>query len=143
LIAAVASPANEASDKTAAAAGLAEGQTVRVISHVFEARDPESLKQLAQALIDHPGTIALLGSRDKEFARLVFARSTDSPGDMNALMREACATIHGRGGGNAEMAQGGGKDTERVSEAIAGARARIRGTDNQRVAPLDDQTAIS
>ena len=34
--------------------------------------------------------IALLGSRDKEAARLVFARSADATGDMNTLMREAC-----------------------------------------------------
>jgi alanyl-tRNA synthetase len=31
----------------------------RLVTHVFDARDAESLKKLAQALIENPGTIAL------------------------------------------------------------------------------------
>ncbi len=92
---------------------------VRIIARVVDGRDPESLKHLALALISHPKTVALLGSGDKETARLVFARSADAPGDMNALMREACAMLDGRGGGKADLAQGGGKKIEKLSEAIA------------------------
>ena len=72
---------------------------------MFEGRDAESLKKLAQALIAQPGTIALLGSRDKDTARLVFARSSDAAGDMSLLMREACVMLDGRGGGKPELAQ--------------------------------------
>ena len=57
---------------------------IRIVSQIFDNRDAESLKHIAQALIAHPNTIALLGSREKEAARLVFARSGDAPGDMNA-----------------------------------------------------------
>ena len=91
---------------------------VRVVTQIFANRDAESLKQLAQALISHPNTIALLGSRGHDAARLVFARSTDTIGDMNTLMREACAIIDGRGGGKSDMAQGGGKNIEKLEEAI-------------------------
>ena len=97
-----------------------------VITKVFENRDGESLKHLAQALIAHPGTIALLGSRDRDAARLVFARSEDARGDMNALMREACALLDGRGGGRPDLAQGGGKKVERIGEAIEAARKGLR-----------------
>jgi alanyl-tRNA synthetase len=90
-----------------------------VVTHVFDCRDAESLKKLAQALIANPGTIALLGSRDKDTARLVFARSADAPGDMNALMREACATLDGRGGGRPDLAQGGGKNVDKLDNAIS------------------------
>lgn len=90
----------------------------RVIARIFESRDAESLKRLALALVAHPQTIALLGSRDKDAARLVFARSADSSGDMSALMREACAVLDGRGGGTPELAQGGGKNVDKLSEAI-------------------------
>jgi len=89
-----------------------------VVTRVFNGRDAESLKKLAHALIATPGTIALLGSRDKDAARLVFARSTDAPGDMSSLMREACAMLDGRGGGKPELAQGGGKNVDKLSDAI-------------------------
>jgi alanyl-tRNA synthetase len=91
----------------------------RIIAKVFDKRDAESLKCLALALVAHPQTIVLLGSRDGEAARLIFARSADAPGDMNALMRKACEMIDGRGGGKPDLAQGGGKDTAKLAEAIA------------------------
>ncbi|MDX6290603.1 MAG: alanyl-tRNA synthetase, partial [Blastocatellia bacterium] len=90
----------------------------RIVAKVFDDRDAESLKQLALALIAHPKTIAILGSRDGDTGRLVFARSSDAAGDMNALMREACTAIDGRGGGKPDMAQGGGKSVEKLAEAI-------------------------
>ena len=91
----------------------------RLVTHIFDARDAESLKKLAQALMANPQTIALLASRDKEMARMVFARSTDAPGDMNALMREACTMLDGRGGGKPDLAQGGGKRVVQLEETIA------------------------
>lgn len=98
---------------------------IRVVRQIFDNRDAESLKHLAQALIASPGTIALLGSRDKEAARIVFARSPDAVGEMNALMREACTMLDGRGGGKADMAQGGGKNVSKLGEALELARKSI------------------
>ncbi|HET9713591.1 MAG TPA: DHHA1 domain-containing protein [Pyrinomonadaceae bacterium] len=89
-----------------------------IVVQVFDGRDAESLKKLAHALMAKPGTVALLGSRDKDTARLVFARSSDAPGDMSLLMREACTMLEGRGGGKPEMAQGGGKRVEQVEETL-------------------------
>ncbi len=93
---------------------------------IFDNRDAESLKHLAQALIAHPGVVALLGSRDGDTARLVFARSADATGDMNALMREACAMLDGRGGGKPDLAQGGGKKVEALDRAIAHASSLLQ-----------------
>ena len=90
-----------------------------IVARVFEGRDAESLKKLAQALIAQPGTIALLGSRDKDTARLVFARSSDAAGDMSLLMREACVMLDGRGGGKPELAQGGGKLVDQLEAVIS------------------------
>jgi len=89
-----------------------------IVTEVFDGRDVESLKKLAHALIAKPGTVALLASRDKDTARLVFARSSDAPGDMSVLMREACTMLDGRGGGKPEMAQGGGKRLAEVEETL-------------------------
>jgi len=93
----------------------------RVVTRIFDNRDAESLKHLAQALISHSNTIALLASREQEAARLVFAKSAEANGDMNVLMREACALIDGRGGGKPDLAQGGGRNVERLSEAVESA----------------------
>ncbi len=89
-----------------------------VVVQVFNGRDAESLKKLAQALIAKPGVVALLASRDKDTARLVFARSSDAEGDMSALMREACAMLDGRGGGKPDIAQGGGKNVAKLDAAL-------------------------
>ena len=97
---------------------LTVGEGLRIINKVFDNRDAESLKRLALALIAHPKTIALLGSHDKDAARLVFAKSADAPGDMNALMRSACETLDGRGGGKLDLAQGGGRNINKLGEAI-------------------------
>src|SRR5256714_3325860 len=101
-----------------------EGAPV-IIARVFADRDADSLKHLALALIAHPSVIALLGSRDGDTARLVFARSADASGDMNALMRKACEAIEGRGGGKADMAQGGGKNVSALDEALAAAAESV------------------
>ncbi|HYY57788.1 MAG TPA: DHHA1 domain-containing protein [Pyrinomonadaceae bacterium] len=98
---------------------------LRIIARTFDLRDADQLKHLALAIIAHPQTIALLGSRDRETARLVFARSADAPGDMSALMRSACEMLDGRGGGRPDMAQGGGRHVERLQEAIEAAAASL------------------
>jgi alanyl-tRNA synthetase len=105
--------------------GVSEGSTQptspSIVSKIFDARDADSLKHLALAIIAHPNVIVLLGSRDEDTARLVFARSSDAAGDMNALMRKACEIIDGRGGGKPDMAQGGGKNVATLEDALQNA----------------------
>jgi len=115
-------------DGIVAAVATQAPDATRVVTHVFEARDAEFLKRVAHALIAHSQTIALLGSRENDAARLVFARSPDAPGDMNALMREACVLLDGRGGGRPDMAQGGGKNVAKLEEALERAAAMISGS---------------
>lgn len=90
----------------------------RIIKQILEGRSPDALRQIASALVKNRQTVALLGSTDSEGARLVFARSEDAQGDMSQLMREACALLEGRGGGRPNMAQGGGRNTEKLPEAL-------------------------
>jgi alanyl-tRNA synthetase len=107
------------------ATASANASDVQIVTHIFQGRDAESLKRVALALISHPNTIALLGSRDATAARLVFAKAADAPGDMNALMRAACETLDGRGGGKPDLAQGGGKNVEQLHEAIEQSKQRL------------------
>lgn len=101
------------------------GDQARIVARTFEGRDADALKRLAHALVAHPATIALLGSLDGDNARLIFARSSDATPDMNALMRQACAQLDGRGGGRPDMAQGGGRRVEKLSDAVAEAARRL------------------
>lgn len=103
----------------------ARADGTRLIARTFDGRDAEALKHLALAVIAHPQTIALLGSRDGQTARLIFARSSEAAGDMNALMRQACSCIDGRGGGRPEMAQGGGPLVQRLDDAIRAAERSL------------------
>jgi len=98
---------------------------LRLVTKVFVDRDAESLKHLAQALITHPRVVALFASTDKTFARLVFARSPDCSGNMDQLMRDACLVIEGRGGGKPDLAQGGGKNTSQLDQALNQAKAQL------------------
>jgi alanyl-tRNA synthetase len=101
-------------------------ENVRIISQIFDNKDVEALKRLAHALSTRDRTVALLGSTDAETARLVFARSADAPGDMNVLLKAACVTLEGRGGGKPDLAQGGGPKVERVQEALNNAFETIK-----------------
>jgi len=91
---------------------------VTIVTRTFDDRSADSLKHLGLALITHPNVVALLGSREGDTARLVFARSSETSGDMNALMRKACEMIDGRGGGKPDMAQGGGKNVAALDDAL-------------------------
>lgn len=98
---------------------------VQLVTRIYDGRDADSLKRVAVAIIARPRTVALLGSRDDETARLVFARSSDAPGDMNALMRAACQLLEGRGGGRPDMAQGGGRNVSKLAQALEAAAHSI------------------
>jgi alanyl-tRNA synthetase len=64
-----------------------------------------------------------LATKDKETARLVFARSANLSADMNALMRAACERLGGRGGGKPDFAHGGGTMVGELDQAMEISRA--------------------
>jgi len=116
----------EAQDLIRSAGPNASAGTAIIINQVFDDRSADSLKHLALGLIAHPNVVALLGSRDSDTARLVFARSADARGDMNTLMRQACEIVDGRGGGKPEIAQGGGKKVAALAEALEAAARSLQ-----------------
>lgn len=90
-----------------------------VLKKIFAGRDPKELKLLAIKVLDvSPNTVVLFGGKAAGKVSLIFLRSEDGPGDMNQLMKTACAVIHGRGGGQPHQAQGGGIEPEHLEEAL-------------------------
>lgn len=121
-----------------AQARLVEHEAVELIAHAerisdtpvvvaaFDDRTLDNLRLLARAIAERGG-VALLGLR-AEKAQLVFNRAAGSAWDMGALLRVAAPSVGGRGGGNADAAQGGGPDAARLNEALAAALDELRRT---------------
>lgn len=79
----------------------------RIITAVTPERDMSFIKLLAQKLTSRGSdVIALLASGAGQPA-LVFAQSAGQKQNMGELMKESMARLGGRGGGTAELAQGG------------------------------------
>lgn len=100
--------------------------STRVITRIFTDRDAAATRTLAQAIAKHTRTVALLAcTEDNTAARLVYARSPDAHADMNQLLREACTTLDGRGGGTPEFAQGGARLTVQLQTTLDEFAARL------------------
>jgi alanyl-tRNA synthetase len=83
------------------------GGPPKVIVSVFQERDAVFIKLLAQKLTAAaPDVIALLASGAGQPA-VVFAQSPGQKHNMGQLMKDTMAKLNGRGGGTADMAQGG------------------------------------
>ncbi len=99
-----------------------QGATVgpaRVVQAHLAGRTADDLKHLAQRLVAHPQTVALLAAGGAEQkGSFTFARSADLAVHMGVLVRRACEVIGGQGGGRPEFAQGGGPQGERVTQAL-------------------------
>jgi alanyl-tRNA synthetase len=79
----------------------------QVITQFFPDRDAVFIKLLAQKLTaGKSAVIALLASGAGQ-PTLVFAQTPGQKSNMGHLMRDAMAQLGGRGGGSADMAQGG------------------------------------
>lgn len=80
---------------------------VRVVAQTIEA-DAAIARDLATALVEQPGVVALLAAPQGEQFAFVFARSSDVPVDMGELLSSCARACGGKGGGKSDFAQGGG-----------------------------------
>jgi alanyl-tRNA synthetase len=106
-----------------AATGTTSGP--HIVERIFTDRDFEEVKLIAHRLVDGDNAVALLAMREKEMARLVFARSANLSADMNALMKVACEKLGGRGGGKPDFAQGGGAQLDQLTAALGAVKSLL------------------
>lgn len=83
------------------------GDTPRTVIRFYPERDATFIKLLAQKLTNSQTDVTALLAAGAGQLALVFARSTGMKANMGQLMKDAMAKLGGRGGGSAEMAQGG------------------------------------
>jgi alanyl-tRNA synthetase len=105
---------------------------VNVLVHEVAGQGAEALLQLSDRVKQaEPPAAVVLGSREDGKVHLVanFDRSLEARGlDASRVVREAAALVGGGGGGRATMARAGGKDPERLPEALAAAERLIVST---------------
>lgn len=96
----------------------------RVVQQVFEDRDIVDIRILAQNITEN-GDVALFGIRNGGRGQVLFASGSNIAIDCNGLLRETLAHFGGRGGGQANLAQGGIPDADRLTEVLDTAFAKI------------------
>jgi alanyl-tRNA synthetase len=79
----------------------------QVITEFFPDRDAVFIKLLAQKLTAGKSSVIALLACGAGQPTLVFAQSPGQKSNMGQLMKDAMAQLGGRGGGSADMAQGG------------------------------------
>jgi alanyl-tRNA synthetase len=115
-----------AAQATAILAETQETNGRKLIIKTFADRDMNFLKLLAQkATRLAPNAVALLATTSPQ-PSLVFAQSAGQPFDMSALLKQAMASLGGRGGGSKDMAQGGFTNVERLEAALKQAEAVVQ-----------------
>jgi alanyl-tRNA synthetase len=89
----------------------------RVVVASLEGWDAGGLKALASTIVARPGHAAVLIAPSASGSPLVVARAADVALDAAALLRAIVARFGGKGGGKADLAQGGGLSASQ--EALA------------------------
>ena len=100
-----------------------EVEGIKVLSIPIEAADTDTLRQMTDWLRDKLGSaVVVVGAVIGDKPQLVAAVTPDLVGrGMHAgnLLREAAKIMGGGGGGRPDMAQAGGKDADKLDDALA------------------------
>jgi alanyl-tRNA synthetase len=108
---------------------LADAQTTprgKLVRCILPEAEAALLPHLAAELVQSVEVIALLASRSKGQAKLLYACGASVTLDMRALLQASLPAIGGHGGGSAERAQGGGS-AKGLTQALALAEAAVMG----------------
>ncbi len=90
------------------AASAADQAGIKLVQARFENRPVSELRQLGEELRKLPGVVAFLAAYDGQKLSLVVTCGDGSGKDARQLLTHQLASINGRGGGDARLAQGGG-----------------------------------
>lgn len=102
-------------------AGLREVAGIKVLAREVEAASPKDLREFADRIKEKlPSGIAVLGARKEDKVMLICLVTEDLTDRYKAgqLVARLSNIVGGKGGGRADMAQGGGSEPERLGQAL-------------------------
>ncbi len=94
---------------------------VKVVGRIVEGLDGNATRQLSDTLLARlKSGVVVLGRKDEGKVGIIVRVSNDLTGKVKAgdVIREIAPIVGGRGGGKPDMAEGGGTEPEKLSEAI-------------------------
>lgn len=104
---------------------------VKIVVSKIDGLDSEALRSLGDRIVSELGNVAVvLGTAVNGRAQMIAMVSDEAQSrGLNAkeILRSAASLISGGGGGNARMAQAGGKDPKRLVDALNQAKQQIVG----------------
>lgn len=101
---------------------------INVLAKVVDGIDGNAMRQLSDTLLARlKSGVVVVGRRDAEKAGLIVRVSDDLTGKIRAgnIIKEIVPLIGGRGGGKADMAEGGGPDVDKLDDAIEAVYAAV------------------
>ncbi len=100
----------------------------RVLTARVDGLDRTQMRELADKLRNKWGSaVVLLAAADQENVALLCAVTKDLTGKVHAgkVISEVAQALGGRGGGRPDLAEAGGKDTTKVSDALEAAYSNV------------------
>lgn len=91
---------------------------IRVINKIFEGKNFQEVRELIQRMVNLDEKVMIFCGIIDNGGKIIFACSKDLNYDMSRLIKEAEKFIEGRGGGNSNFAQSGGKKIEGIPQAL-------------------------
>ena len=102
---------------------------VRVVAREVPPAPAGELREMADALRSKLGSgVVVIGTRGEDTVSLVAAVSKDLTARVKAgeLVKTLSAVVGGRGGGRADFAQAGGREPDKLPQALAAVEAAVR-----------------
>jgi alanyl-tRNA synthetase len=103
-----------------------EINSLSFLSDKVDADIGELVKMVTQLTDDGGVDLVVLGNSEGKIAGAASKKATDNGIKINEIIKEAAAIMGGGGGGRPNLAQGAGKNGDKISEALESVRTAVK-----------------
>jgi len=89
-----------------------------LVEAVLENKEMQEIKKWMQEIVQSPSYIVLFTMKSKDKVQFLLQRSENVNLSMNDVLKLGLETVHGKGGGNPKVAQGGSSETMNMDDAL-------------------------